>query len=183
MSAAFLYLIVAGDGDTPVKIGVAADPGARLRQLQTGNASKLRIAATFEAEDRWIALEWEQLAHKLFGGNRLIGEWFDATAQSVIEHIEHWKCDPVKRGKKAARTTSSLTASEPFTPNHPYVPEYLARTPMREMTEEQRLDFWACFDLPSPPFGFDDWYLVGTAESGVLAAFPVVGFVHGEKSL
>lgn len=183
MSGVYLYLIVAGDGKSPVKIGVASDPNARLRQLQTGNAKKLRLAASFEAKDRWIALEWESLAHKLFDADRQHGEWFSSTVSTIVEHVEHWMKDPIRQGRKPVRPGQApATESDTFEPNHPFVPERLTRIPMRNMTEEERLEFWACFDLPAPPFGFDDWYHVGSKENGLLASFPVVGFVHGEPA-
>lgn len=54
-----------------VKIGVAADPNARLKELQTGNPFKLKIAATIPGH---FATEKE--LHRIFERFRLKGEWF-----------------------------------------------------------------------------------------------------------
>jgi hypothetical protein len=47
------------------------------------------------------------------------------------------------------------------------------------MTQEERVAFWACFELGTPPPGFDDWYIAGSPKSGVLGAFPTKGFMYG----
>jgi len=54
-----------------VKIGTAANPMARLRDLQTGNAEELsliRVIDGGEAEERWL--------HARFCDCRVRGEWF-----------------------------------------------------------------------------------------------------------
>lgn len=54
-----------------VKIGTAANPSARLRSLQTGNAEELsliRVIDGGEAEERWL--------HDRFQQHRVRGEWF-----------------------------------------------------------------------------------------------------------
>lgn len=69
----YVYLIE--DGAGRVKIGLAIDPQKRLRQLQTGSSSKLRILATLPG-DR----EDELLLHKTFRAERRGGEWFEFSA-------------------------------------------------------------------------------------------------------
>lgn len=55
----------------PIKIGVSADPRARLRQVQTGSPHKV-----------WIMGVWpncpytESEIHEMFAHYRLHGEWF-----------------------------------------------------------------------------------------------------------
>lgn len=73
-----VYMLQAGAfGDT--KIGVAIDPLARMKQLQTSMPKKLRLVRVLEgghAEERAL--------HERFSADRLSGEWFrlSATAQA-----------------------------------------------------------------------------------------------------
>jgi Meiotically Up-regulated Gene 113 (MUG113) protein len=55
----------------PVKIGFSAEPGLRLRSLQTGYPFKLEILAQCPGGE-----ETEQRVHKLFQKEKLRGEWF-----------------------------------------------------------------------------------------------------------
>jgi hypothetical protein len=168
-----LYIIATVGTRSPVKIGIAEKPNARLRQLQTGNPQKLEVVETFEAGSRAEAAGWEFLAHKLFEADRLSGEWFAISADVVIDHVEHWKTDPVRHGRK--HPSRPLPAGVKVVA--PAIPEHLKGRRLRSMSEEDRLDYWACFDLSAPPYGFDDWFVVGSPTHGILAAFPVVGFM------
>lgn len=60
-----------GGEDGAIKIGIAHDPEARLRGLQTSHHSKLAILATTSGGRR-KELEY----HKCFAAHRLEGEWF-----------------------------------------------------------------------------------------------------------
>lgn len=55
------------------KIGISKNPEARLKQLQTGNSSKLSLIYTTKAESRF---QDELELHKLFEEYKLQGEWF-----------------------------------------------------------------------------------------------------------
>lgn len=79
----YVYLI--GDEAGRVKIGLAIDPQKRLRQLQTGSSSKLRILATLPG-DR----EDEQHLHKMFRAERRQGEWFEFTGDPVRKFAQAW---------------------------------------------------------------------------------------------
>lgn len=66
----FVYFI--GEPDNgPVKIGVAKDPIARVRGMQTGNPRRLRIEHVLIG-DR----DTEQLLHEMWESDRLTAEWF-----------------------------------------------------------------------------------------------------------
>lgn len=65
----FTYLIQAGCGDGPIKIGKAVRPRKRLRALQCGNAYLLTLVAVVEGDI-------ECLLHRLCETHRLRGEWF-----------------------------------------------------------------------------------------------------------
>lgn len=69
----------------PVKIGVAANPSARLAQLQTGNHAKLEIAAAFCCPNRETARSIEDAFHSVLEKKQLLGEWF---AMGPIEAVE-----------------------------------------------------------------------------------------------
>lgn len=67
----FVYFIQQGD-DGPVKIGTAADPLERLRQLQPGNPVPLTIRYVVPGDH-----PVERALHRHFADFRLTGEWFD----------------------------------------------------------------------------------------------------------
>jgi hypothetical protein len=74
-----VYFISSGDA---VKIGVAKNPEARLRDLQVGNANQLEILATISGAGR----HEEDSLHKLFEPFRLRGEWFQI--QPILRWLE-----------------------------------------------------------------------------------------------
>lgn len=66
----------------PVKVGVAADPKSRVRQLQSGNPYRLFILGTFEgtqADEKWI--------HSKLEPYRMEGEWFDLPSDNPAEFV------------------------------------------------------------------------------------------------
>lgn len=83
----FVYAI--GDGHGRVKIGTADDVRKRIRQLQTGNASRLYLIAYLRLRYRFDADRVERAAHEENHADRLSGEWFamsDACAvQALLE--------------------------------------------------------------------------------------------------
>lgn len=90
-----VYFIRAGAwGD--VKIGVANDPLARLKQLQTGIATKLRIIRVVEG-DR----EAEKMLHERFKHARKVGEWFSFN-EAMLGEIGLPDL-PIPVGKREAR--------------------------------------------------------------------------------
>lgn len=65
-----------------VKIGVAENPHGRLLDLQTANATELRIEAT---QDGGFAVE--RALHRLFADDHIQGEWFHFTP-AIAQHID-----------------------------------------------------------------------------------------------
>lgn len=170
----YLYVIVPEGAERPAKIGITANPDARLKQLQTGNPQRLRIYETFWALTREEAAYWEELAHQLFREHRMAGEWFDCPASKIVGRVGAWKREREPRSAPQRRTARNLPALDPdYEPWHPFIPEHLRR-PTAKMSDGERLEYWSCFDLPRPPEGFDDWYIVGSDKAGVLGAFPIV---------
>lgn len=70
MKPKFVYVI--SDGED-VKIGVASDPNARLKELQTGNKKKLVLEYCELKNDPFKV---EKHLHRQFSGKRLHGEWY-----------------------------------------------------------------------------------------------------------
>lgn len=76
----FVYVIAVGDrgeARAPVKVGLADDPEARLRNLQCANPEPLTLWARIEAPNREIARALERAFHDTQAPKRRRGEWFD----------------------------------------------------------------------------------------------------------
>lgn len=85
--ATFVYVIGEEWADI-CKIGVAADPQARLENLQVGNCRTLILHFSMNAGPvRWRAYQIEADAHKHFDKFRIIGEWFDVPAAEVTKFL------------------------------------------------------------------------------------------------
>jgi hypothetical protein len=129
-SMSSVYFIGSG-GNAPVKIGFAIDPELRLRELQCGNHTVLRVLATTPGGQR---LEAEY--HKRFAAHRIRGEWFrrhpdvgaeidriwkarwtagDAKARAIMEEWEAAQRDIEARNeKRAKRSRPPLRLAAPF---------------------------------------------------------------------
>lgn len=97
MSKVSVYLIVAESplsGVSPngignnCKIGVAADPEARMRELQTANAWPLHVFASWKLDSRAAALMVEGAVHDLLDEHCLRGEWFSCGPDACWVAIE-----------------------------------------------------------------------------------------------
>lgn len=96
----YVYFVVdsgAVDGEDAIKIGHAAYPWGRLRDLQTGNPrhlSLLRVIRVFgraRREANWRAATLENELHARFAQFRICGEWFrsvDAINRYATENGE-----------------------------------------------------------------------------------------------
>lgn len=86
---AYIYVItpVARGKTGPVKIGIAQDPKARLRQLQSGSPVGLEIFASYWCPGRDRVASLEKHMHQCMAGVRLHGEWFAATPEVVAQQI------------------------------------------------------------------------------------------------
>ena len=60
-----------------VKIGKAQDPLSRLREIQTGNARKLRLLLVITCQSEKEAFAVESIFHEKYKDYRQVGEWFD----------------------------------------------------------------------------------------------------------
>ena len=94
-ASAWIYVIKAANGH--VKVGITADPLARLASLQTGSSQKLELvyACGVKSNDGFAV---EQAAHAILWKHRLEGEWFDTTpdmAVAAIAAASHRLNDPI----------------------------------------------------------------------------------------
>lgn len=81
----FLYFISTANGPGPIKIGMAANPWARLRELQTATWEELGILALKDCGSA-SASRWEARLHRRFESLRIRGEWFDRS-QELMDAI------------------------------------------------------------------------------------------------
>src|SRR5689334_20768822 len=85
-----LYIVTHMSGRAhhgPVKIGISANPEARLRELQTGNPLRLGVFWTFTFATRWEAREHERAFHEEFARDQTSGEWFAITPERAINML------------------------------------------------------------------------------------------------
>jgi hypothetical protein len=75
----FVYLIQ-NEHNHLIKIGVSKNPYRRIRQLQTGNDSILRLLGIIKVED---AFSVERLLHTRYAKDRVSGEWFSVSESEI----------------------------------------------------------------------------------------------------
>ncbi|HWG80743.1 MAG TPA: GIY-YIG nuclease family protein [Stellaceae bacterium] len=80
----FIYVI--GTITGPFKIGIAARPEARLRQLQTGNHFKLSLFDTIPVRTA-DAPRVERNIHKALSAHHLSGEWFEVSRERAVAAV------------------------------------------------------------------------------------------------
>ena len=168
--------VISADEEGPCKIGIAKSPENRRKQLQVGNPRQLVVAYQKAVSGPEMAQRVERAAHTILLETRLQGEWFSSSVPEAISAVNGALESPAPKPKKQI----SVISQKEFVPFHPLVPDRLRNMQLRDMTEEQRLEYWDCFGLDHPGEGFDDWYIVGSAKSGVCGAIPVVGFTDEE---
>lgn len=77
MSVCHLYVVEVTGRTCASKIGISANPHARLSQLQTGSPFPLRIARMWKFDTRDEAREMESILHHIFADSCTSGEWFE----------------------------------------------------------------------------------------------------------
>lgn len=69
-----MYVYVIEEVDTGnIKLGISKHPERRLKQLQTGNSSELRLLGVKKAHNRY---KDEKALHETNSDKHIIGEWF-----------------------------------------------------------------------------------------------------------
>lgn len=81
----------------PIKIGIAADPGNRLANLQSSNQRELAMFGWFDAPDGT-----EKSIHRRLAQHRIRGEWFEPHADvlAVLEEFEQQACPECERRER-----------------------------------------------------------------------------------
>jgi Meiotically Up-regulated Gene 113 (MUG113) protein len=106
--AASVYL-VAARGSGLIRIGVASDPGQRLRELQVGSPLKLELAHIHACPDRLAAEAILEELERRFAGRRAHGHWFWLDAVDVRSAL----ANPATLGApEAAAAARALAAAE-----------------------------------------------------------------------
>src|SRR6202035_4691711 len=88
------YIYVISDGDRCQKVGVAADPMVRLRDLQTASSFKLELVEAFRIETAARAYEIEKCVHRRLVKFAMTGEWFDLPASAAVAAVRTAILDP-----------------------------------------------------------------------------------------
>jgi hypothetical protein len=80
-----IYLINADDDQ--FKIGITTEKGlkTRIKNLQTGSSTELRLITTYKTKYASII---EKTLHRQYQFKKIIGEWFQLTPQEVFTFIE-----------------------------------------------------------------------------------------------
>jgi len=102
----FVYVI--GSEAGLQKVGLARDPQNRLRNLQCGNHSPLRLVAAFSVSPA-LAHPTEAYAHYLLRSARAHGEWFAVSPDGAASAVEE-AVTAVAEGKRppSAPTVPSI---------------------------------------------------------------------------
>lgn len=87
MRLASVY-IVTNLGSFKSKVGISANPAARLSNMQTGSPELLYLVYESRPVSRQMAVEVERIVHAHLAEWRLHGEWFDLPYDLCIEPIE-----------------------------------------------------------------------------------------------
>ena len=91
MKAHWIYMIGAFHRESiqphAIKIGIAADVGKRLYDLQTGNHLQLNVMATWRVESFRKARHIENCAHKAFRRHKIRREWFEPRHVEMLHYL------------------------------------------------------------------------------------------------
>ena len=79
----YIYLIKC-ETDSQYKIGVSKSPQRRLKQIQTGNPSKVSLITTYQSE---IAYKIEKVLQRRFSHLKKEGEWFDLSIKDETSFL------------------------------------------------------------------------------------------------
>lgn len=86
----YVYLIQSLE-DGYYKIGISKNPQKRIKQLQTGNSSELKLIVFYQSD---IANKIENVLHNRYSHFRKEGEWFDLSIINEITFKE--ECEKIE---------------------------------------------------------------------------------------
>lgn len=105
MGYVYLFLEVDKSGNEAFKIGITKnDPEKRIKQLQTGNSSKLSLLKFYQSENYLKVEQW--LHRKYMTKTEADNEFRLLTNEEVMSFLEDCK--------KADETISFMKANNPF---------------------------------------------------------------------
>jgi predicted GIY-YIG superfamily endonuclease len=67
------------------KIGVSKDPQKRIKQLQTGNSSELKLIESYSSD---FAHQIEKILHRRYSHLQKEGEWFDMSINNEVSFVQ-----------------------------------------------------------------------------------------------
>lgn len=82
-----VYLIQSLE-DSRYKIGVSKHPKKRVKQLQTGNSSELKLVESYESE---FAHRIEKSLQRRYSYLKKEGEWFDMSISNEVTFLKECK--------------------------------------------------------------------------------------------
>jgi len=99
---------VIGPDVGPQKIGIAARPALRKQSLQGGNPARLKVSAAVDPGE-FPAGKVEKRAHYILRDDRLVGEWFNVTADEAVKAI-HQAVEDLRSGVPQPVTQGGATS-------------------------------------------------------------------------
>jgi len=79
-----IYLIQSLE-DSRYKIGVSKHPNKRVKQLQTGNSSELKLVESYQSE---FAHQIERTLQRRYSYLKKEGEWFDMSISNEVSFLK-----------------------------------------------------------------------------------------------
>lgn len=83
----YIYLIQSQE-DGYYKIGVSKHPKKRVKQLQTGNSSELKLVESYQSEH---AHKVEKALQRRYSHMKKEGEWFDLSIKEDVSFLSDCK--------------------------------------------------------------------------------------------
>jgi len=83
----YIYLIQSLE-NSYYKIGVSKHPNKRIKELQTGNSSKLKLVESYQSEFAHLI---EKTLQRKYVYLRKEGEWFDMSISNEVSFINECK--------------------------------------------------------------------------------------------
>ena len=83
----YIYLIQSQE-DGYYKIGVSKHPNKRIKQLNTGNSSELKLIESYKTD---LAHQIERALQRRFSHMRKEGEWFEMSVNEEVNFIKYCK--------------------------------------------------------------------------------------------
>jgi predicted GIY-YIG superfamily endonuclease len=98
----YVYLIQSLE-NSYYKIGISKHPKKRVEQLQTGNASELRLVLTYQSE---YANKIEKTLQRRYSHLRREGEWFDMGISHEVSFLK--ECQQIEETLVFLKKNSSV---------------------------------------------------------------------------